>query len=173
MRPRDKKENAIVKNYKDALKALKEEMLEEIINSDVMTKVEKLECISHNNLLPYCGYIQHPFYKYVDEFKQIIWSNPKFDEKYGAYMRNGRKYEPIIDDYFCCGDRWDRHQNVDMSQVCGDIEDDDWYGDHEEGITVLTNRSTDDVFKISKNQFIDDIYDWCIDNKKIGFNMDW
>jgi hypothetical protein len=49
-------------------------------------------------------------------------------------------------------------------------EDDD---DNDELITIYTNRRTNDTLKISKYEFVDTIYDWCIKNKCIAFEIDW
>lgn len=166
--------NQIIKNYKEALKAMKEEMLEEIINAEDMSKVEKLEAISENELLPIAGYIQNPFGKYYQQFKEKIWSSTEFDEKYGRFERNGRKYDPCIDDIFHT-DRWQRHETIDFSQIARDYDDDDYWDDEDgkDGITIMTNRNTKDVLKIPKDELIDCLYEWVIENKKIGFILDW
>lgn len=163
-----RRENPLILNYREAMKKLKDEMLQNILSDNNLTKVEKLETLAENNVLPIGNWIQHPFYKYEKEFKEMIWANPAFDKEYARFERDGKKYNPIIDDYFCFNDYWDRHQTIDLAQVARDVDEDDI-----EEITVLTNRSTKDKFKISKKQFIDDIYDFCISNNMIGFVMDW
>lgn len=40
-------------------------------------------------------------------------------------------------------------------------------------IVIMTNRSTNDVYTITKQQFINDVYDWVIKNNRIGFEIDW
>lgn len=156
-------------SYKKKLAELKKDMLDEILSDEETSKVEKLEAISENELLPIYIYIQHPFSKYYDQFKEKIWSNPEFDKKYGGFSRNGRKNDPIIDDIFHMG-YFERRETVDLSRIARDYSED--YVKNDE-ITILTNRSTRDVFKITKEEFIDCIYDWCIEHKYIGFIMDW
>jgi hypothetical protein len=51
------------------------------------------------------------------------------------------------------------------------VDDDDGFtGDN---YIVFTNRQSKTVFRKSKQEIIDKIYDFCIANKYIGFKMDW
>jgi hypothetical protein len=57
---------------------MKDEMLQEILNDNSVSKVEKLDIISENKLLPYATWIQEVFKK----FNKIIKANPVYIEKY-------------------------------------------------------------------------------------------
>ena len=147
------------------IKSLKDDMLKEILADSELTKPEKLELISRNKLFKIASYIQHPFSKYNNEFIEIIRRNPAYTKKYPF---GG---SPSIDDIFCDGDMYEKHQIIYLYDVIENYSND--YADDDSRITILTNRSTNDKFKISKEEFVDCIYDWCVVNKTIAFEMDW
>ncbi len=80
----------------------------------------------------------------------------------------------MIDDWFHRQD-YQRYQVVNLAEVVETISEDDFYQDDDNLITIYTNRSrtNNEAFKISKYEFIDTIYDWCIKNKCIAFELDW
>lgn len=98
---------------------MKDEMLQEILNDNSVSKVEKLDIISENKLLPYATWIQEVFKKYYDEFNKIIKANPVYIEKYGKFSN----YDTFIDDMFHSDDNYERHEIIDLSQVAREAEE--------------------------------------------------
>lgn len=150
-----KKYNERTKELQKLIKDAKEKLLEEILNDMEISKVDKLGLISCNNLFRIDHYICNVFSEYYDEYANIL-------------KKNGDN-QPCIDDYFHFHD-YERHETIDLSELAESINE-DYEGD--ELIIIMTNRTTDDDFKISKYEFIDTVYDWCVKNKKIGFEIDW
>ena len=169
-----------INQYKSRIDNLKEEFLQEIISDDTLTKVEKLKVISQNKLFRTSSSIEEPFHQYYQEYLNMF------------------NRDPCVDDFFTiheyCRRSDDRHQGIfwDLAQVAESAER--GYYSHESGsrissiapdlnndepqelndkIVIFTNRTNKTTFSITTRQFIDAIYDWCIESKIIGFEFDW
>lgn len=154
----------------DEYDAKKEVIFKQIVSDDTVNKVEKLQLIAQYDLLEIDCYIHHPFEKY-NEFIKIIQSNNEFIKKYSKY--GPTTYTPIIDD--CCHANCDRNETLYLSQLI-ENEYDEYMEDEDEDdgkITILTNRSTDDVYRITKEEYVDCIYEYAINNEIIGYKIDW
>lgn len=160
-----------IKSYADRLEAMRKEMYQEVIDDPDMTKVEKLETIWDNKLLEIGGSIEELFYKYIPEYMEIIKKNPKYQELNKKYKRGDKDYDPFFDDYFVMCD-FDRYQVVNLAREAKNA----MFGynpNRNNNIAVMSNRVTNDLFIITKEQFVDDIYEWVLENKMIGFELDW
>lgn len=155
-------------NYKDklaiklaAMKAAKQELLEEILSDKSLSKVEKLEAISDNELWERGGNVEEPFAKYYPAFKVIVNDNPITRKNYP----NGDK-NPIMDDYIV-------HSGIDRHEFCNLAEMAKCEEKRTTPITILTNRGTKDIFQISAEEFVNTIYEWCMENQMVEFEIDW
>jgi hypothetical protein len=161
-----------IKELKARIKNLKEELINEVLNDNTISKLEKLRVISDENLFPYASYIVSPFHdtKYYREYLEIVSQNPEYQKRYN-HDRTGRSCH--AEDYFHRRE-YDRHQTIDFADTLEWMDDD--YDDDEsdkKGIVIFRNSTTKDVCSITSEQFIDCIYNWCVKNKKIGFIFDW
>jgi hypothetical protein len=152
MSNRIKKFNELTNELQKTIKEAKDKLLNAIINDNEISKIEKLQLISQNDLFKTDSYIRDPFEEYRDEYIEEL-------KKKGVT-------NPITDNYIDHME-YDRHRVIDMSELLEYLDDED------DLITIYTNRRTDDKFKISRYEFIDTIYDWCIKNKTIAFENDW
>ena len=136
------------------LDALRQEIVSSILNDEKTSILKKLSLIKDNELWGYCGWISHVFSKQEKEFDSLI-------------KASGEKYS-IIDDYINRADYRGRGSTVDLVdelEYVAEIEDDE--------IVVLTNRGTNHEFKMKKKDVEQTIYNWCCENKKLGYKFDW
>lgn len=156
MGQRIKKFNELTNELQKTIKDAKDKLLNAILTDNEVSKVERLRLISDNDLFRTDSWICDPFH----------------DEYYQEYMdllkEKGASRNPIVDDW-THNNEYQRHQTVNLADIVENIEEDDDGG----LITIYTNRTTPDVFQISKYEFVDAVYDWCIKNKCIAFEIDW
>lgn len=156
-------------DFNQKMKAMKEEALSDIIADTTMSKVEKLEFISQNNLMETESSWCDPFQdKYLDDYINKVIETPEFKEKWGKYnLTNSRNYV-TTDDYFVNRD-YQRHEVIDLADLAIDVSE----SNPSDKITIYTNRSTKDSCQITPQEFVDTIYDWVIKNNTIAFELDW
>lgn len=153
MRPRIKKFNELTSELQKTIKEAKDKLLDAILTDTEISKVDKLCLISDNDLFKTDSCIRDPFYdEYYKEYESQL-------SKKG--VRN-----PCIDSWVSNRD-FQRHEIVNLADELEYMDEDDGL------ITIYTNRRTDDTLKISKYEFIDAVYDWCIKHKCIAFEIDW
>ena len=156
--------------FQNKLKDMKSQMLKDVISDESISKFEKLKLISDNELLGFDGGWCDPFYeKYHKTYITIVGETPEFKAKWGKYPTMSLENAVSTDDYFVNND-YERHQLVNLYNVVNDISN---YRKDSEKILIYTNRTTKDTFQITKEEFIDTIYEWVIKNKFIGFELDW
>ena len=153
MSSRIKKFNELTNELQKTIKEAKDKLLNAIISDNEISKVEKLQLISDNELFKTQVYICDPFEEYRKEYLDIL--------------KNKGVSNPIVDDFNHQRD-YSRHEIVNLAEIV------EWVNDDEDDlITIYTNRRTNDVFKISRYEFIDTVYNWCIKNKTIAYEIDW
>ncbi len=145
------------------IEELKKTMLHDIVNDTTLSKIEKLQLISKNNLFIKGGNVEEVFMKYYDNFKKIINTNPKYIEEYSKYGN----WDPTIDDYLVIRG-YSRHEVINLANIAKSIEN-----NMNKEVVILTNRCSTDVYKISAHEFIDCVYEWCITNEMVSFENDW
>jgi hypothetical protein len=153
--------NENIKTLTEKLQAIKDELLQAILSDESQTKLDRLQLIDSNNLFKTEAYLQRPLKeKYLEQLKELV-------------KVKGRDYVideswPIIDaDYF------NRGQRISIADqllyTFESLEDEE----HEDGITIISDRVTGEEIKISYEQLESEIYDWCVKNKTITFHFDW
>lgn len=156
---RIKKFNELTNELQKTIKEAKDKLLDAILTDTEISKVEKLLLISDNDLFKTESYICHPF----DE---------SYRQEYLDILKKKGENRPIIDDWFH-QQEYQRHEVINLADIVENVNEDGYYGEEDNLITIYTNRTTKDKFKISKYEFIDTIYDWCVKNKCIAFELDW
>lgn len=152
-----------------------EALLQAILDDPELSKMEKLMQIEETEALPFHTYLIRPLeQKYTDIFKSQI------EEKYGVQDFHIIDSWPLID-----AEHFNRSERVSLaSQLDNTIEDAAWdlVEDnpskeliYKEEIVVLRNRNSRalDEYKITVGQLIDDVYEWVVSNRYIGFTFDW
>jgi len=144
----------------DAIAAAKSDLLDTIINVSDLAKHEKLKLIQENDLFTVRPWVQHPFAKYEDQFKQQIGEQSFyiFDEPMHEYVG--------------------RHQIVDIASVIeGYIEEVEYAKEEDEDfsemVSILSERKSNQEFKVSLTELIDHLYEWVIENKCVEYKFDW
>jgi hypothetical protein len=140
--------------------AAKEDLLNTIINDPDLSKHEKLNAIQENNLYPVHSWVQHPFKKYEDQFKQQIGEQ--------SYYR----FDELIHEYAA------RHQTIDIAAVIeGYIEEVEYTKEEDEDfsemVIILSERASGQEFKVPLTELIDHLYDWAIEHKCVEYTFDW
>lgn len=152
---RIKKFNELTNELQKTIKEAKDKLLNAILTDTEISKVEKLLLINDNDLFEINSWICDPFYS-------------EYYKEYESQLAKKGVTSPCIDDWLRLFD-YQRHEIVNLAKILEHM--DERKGDSL--ITIYTNRTTTDKFQISKYEFIDTIYDWCIKNKCIGFEIDW
>lgn len=146
------------KTTKEKIKELQQVRISEIVNSQDLTQLEKLKLLKSEKLFGYSQFINHEFLNWEKEYEDILISEGVniiyIDSIYSPSERGYEKYEKIS------------YANT-IQDIIEDIIDDDGK------IAVLTNRSNDIVFKKTEEEVINELYNFCILNKIIGFKNDW
>jgi len=155
-----------ISKIEQEISTLKDSLLKEIISSD-LSKPEKLHAIARNNLFQMSSSWEEVFYqKYAQAFINKIQSGQEYLNKY-AHLNY--KPDPCLDDYFVIS-HYDRHEVVNLA----DITDNYYFNDPDnQMVTIYTNRTTKDILQIPRQEFVDHIYDWCLENKIVEFELDW
>jgi hypothetical protein len=153
--------NENIKTLTEKLQAIKDELLQAILSDESQTKLDRLQLIDSNNLFKTEAYLQRPLKeKYLEQLKELVKVKGRgyvIDENW-----------PIIDaDYF------NRGQRVSIAEqllyTFESLEDEGY----EDGITIISDRTTGEEIKISYEQLESEIYEWCVKNKTIAFHFDW
>ena len=179
----------------DFLKEEKEKAVQEILNSD-LSKLEKLKTIKENGLWGYSDHINCEFPEWEKEAealeKTLAEENfiNKVPNKYGhieteedANVR--RSYEIYTDSIFDPNKLWyEKYETVNYVEALEMIFDEEEeyeenytsyvnYGKVEGSIPVITTRRLNIALHKTKEEITDRLYNFCIENKIIGFKMDW
>lgn len=152
-----------------------EALLQAILDDPELSKMEKLMQIEETEALPFHICLIRPLeQKYSDIFKSQI------EERYGVQDYHIIDSWPLIDT-----EHFNRSEHVSLaSQLENTIENAAWdlVGDnpseeliYKEKIVVLKNKSSRALseYKITIGQLIDDVYEWVVSNRYIGFTFDW
>jgi hypothetical protein len=153
--------NENIKTLTEKLQAVKDELLQAILSDESQTKLDRLQLIDSNNLFKTEAYLQRPLKeKYLDQLKELAKSKGRdyvIDENW-----------PIINtDYLNRGERISIAEQ--LLYTFENLEDEG----HEDGITIISDRTTGEEIKISYEQLESEIYEWCVKNKTIAFHFDW
>ena len=122
------------------------EWRDRIIRDNELSKVDKLSLLAKHNLLPIMEKRAYPFQKYFEEFRKEV----------------SRDYRPI-EDYFEIYSSTD-YVTIDLGKIVEEIQESD-----KSKVCIFTTSYNDCSKYITKEEFIDCIYEWCITNKAIGF----
>lgn len=156
--------------FQNKLKDMKSQMLKDVISDESLSKLEKLKLISDNELMGFDSAWCDPFYeKYHKTYITIVSETPEFKAKWGKYPTMKLENAVSTDDFFV-NNHYERHQLINLSDIA-EMIDVEW--DDSQKVLIYTNRTTKDTFQITKEEFIDTIYEWVIKNKFIGFELDW
>jgi hypothetical protein len=155
-----------LQNKLDSIKNIKEHLTNDILNDLTLSNLEKLQLIKEHNLFKVEPFILHVFEKYLPEYQQQIIDSGTFD-----FSKRSVDNLTFDDWFFERGT--ERHEMVDFVEIIEMFNDPVFPTDPEELVTVLVNRTTDHTFDITGEQFLQDIYDFAVENKVIGFTYDW
>ena len=162
---------------KNQIKALKDNLLQEIISDPTLSKVEKLVEISENKFWQPSWCIENPFEKYENDFRNKVASTPEFIAKNGKYINGKGNPNSVHLDAFFEMREYDRHQRINLAHIAEDVEngdDDSEDEDSEIKNKVVIYRSNDgNKLEITREEFIDCIYEWCLEHKHVEFEFDW
>jgi hypothetical protein len=155
------KTNPEILRLEAEMEKIQKQLLEVICSDEKLSKLDRLMLIENYKLFETDSWIQHPLCeKYMEQLKEatiregatyfIDDSWPSLETDY----RNRGEYISLPNELLCAA------ENIDDE-------------DYADGFTVLRDRGTGVEIKISYEQLESDVYDWCLKNKKIGFNFDW
>lgn len=153
-----------LQNKLDSIKNIKEHLTDDIINDLTLSNLEKLQLIKEYNLFKIKPFVCGVFNKYLPKYKQQIIDSGTFDF-------SKRNVDSLIFDDWFVERGTERHELVDFVEIIEDFDIEDFSDDNK--VTVLVNRTTNHIFDITVEQFLQDIYEFAVENKIIGFTYDW
>lgn len=146
------------KTTKEKIEELQQVRISEIVDSQNLTQLEKLKLLESEQLFEYYQWLAHEFINWEKEYEDIL-------------LLEGI-YRPIIDTIYSPSEtHYERHEIISYPDTIQDIIENNI--DDDGKVTVLTNRSNDTVFKKTEEEVINELYNFCISNKIIGFKNDW
>lgn len=147
-----------IQEHISKLKESQNQLVDSILAEESLSIYEKLSIIRNNNLWGYDNWIQRIFEKQQKQFRTLI-------------AETGEKII-IIDDFINSKDYLNRKETIDLvDELLFLSENEEVYESGE--VVVLTNRGTDHEFKMKIQDVEKAIYDWCVENKKLGYKFDW
>jgi hypothetical protein len=158
----------MTKNYKELIDSLKEEWIEVILNDPSTSKVQKLKLLEENTLFDYEDTLTGVAQDWEQELYNLI-------ENSGPPPYNWNKHVIITDDLIngIDGNRHERYSFLDVIQRFK-------YNEFNKGENFLHTvviargkRYKDFVIKKTLNEIIDKIFDYAVENRVIGFEIDW
>ena len=152
-------------SFKEQIEALKAQWIDEILNDPTTTKLQKLKLLEAHNLFDYEDSLTGAFDDYEQELVDLIAAT-------GPKSKWGSDYTPITDNILNNGDnhRYERFSFHDWLYYIDEYENTPGL------ITVATARGDEYkgfVIQKTKDQIIDKIFDYCVENRVIGFTIDW
>lgn len=146
----------------------KKELLDEVLNNDSLSKFEKLEVITNEELFGIADWIQTGMFRDWEIEcnaleKKAVESDPNNSE--GSYVCT------ITDDYFTISDFYeDRRETVYFMNALENLLEEP----EDLEIVVVSNRGKygSKIYK-KPAEIIDRVCDYCFENKIIGCVVDW
>jgi hypothetical protein len=168
--------NKKIQKFKD----FKKNMIEEILSDTTMSNREKLEIIHNENLWgSVAPFIQHEFREWEQECKDM-----EVERAVAKGKDPNRDYICKLVDTFIHDDFYDKYETVYYMDVINRIENgyydednDEYYPEldiKDDEMVVVTNRGDEGSLIIKKkSEVIEKLATYAIQNKIIGFKMDW
>lgn len=152
---------------KEKFEEARKERVQEILNDDSLSKIEKLITIEEERLWGYATYIQSAFPKWEEEIK-LLYEEAKGNRPYHEAMIDDI-FDPSVTDY-------DKHAIVSYGNtLAGLIEEQDDIDEDEEDpeIVVMTTRGIKVELKKKYSEIIDAVFDFACKKEIVGFENDW
>lgn len=156
-------------NIKEQIEQLKEARIQEIINDELISKIDKLKLLETEKLFGYAPYIQHEFIEWEKEAQEQDKAISKKD-----WSMTDSFLSPSESEY----EKYDIVSYVEALEIffqnCEEEFEDGNDGPFDgERYVVITCRSSNIIIQKTKQEIIDAIYDFCIMNRIIGFKNNW
>ena len=159
-------------NLKKQIEELKEQRIQEIINDDSLTKLEKLKLFSEEDLFEIKDYIQDDviFKEWVDELTVMVKEQTKRDR-----VTTDTFLSPASHDF----DKYSTLYLYDIEYVLENLledHDEDYDGelfDYHNPLPVVTSRCSDLTINKTPAEVLDMVYQYAITNKVCGYEIDW
>lgn len=158
-------------NIQEQIKELQTLRIEEIVNDDSLSKIEKLKMLEKEKLFGYASSLQTVFPEWEEEIIELerIEAHQRFNEGKDKYFYQSKMVDDIFDPSYDINEKYVTVSYADFLENCLD----DFMEDDSDSVTVMTTRGPSVKLVKSLTEVIDKIYDYCIEHKIIGFKNDW
>ena len=148
--------------------------VQEILDDNLLSKIEKLNCLTDEQLWGIAPYIQHEFKQWETEAIELekmeaerLLTVPGTDicnrQFYQSKMTDSMLYHIVsLEKYETC-------YYVDILESIID----EYGSDGNQLIPIITTRHPKIKLEKTVNEIIDAIFDYCVEHKIIGFTFDW
>ncbi len=142
----------------ERIEQLKKVRIQEIIGSEsTLTREEKLRTLSREDLWKHNRWIVHIFPEWEAELKEQV-------------LATGKSVG-ITDDFIIEAVRdWDRGADIDIDDILDIIED---HTDDDGNIEVVTCRNSDLTIVKTRDEVLDQVFNFFMQEQIVGFKFDW
>jgi hypothetical protein len=142
----------------EQIEQLKKVRIQEIIGSEsTLTREAKLRALSREDLWKHHGWIVHIFPEWEAELKEQV-------------LATGESFA-ITDDFIIEAIRdWSRGSEVDIDVILDIIEDST---DDDGNIEVVTCRNSDLTIVKTRDEVLDQVFNFFMQKQIVGFKFDW
>lgn len=139
-----------IEEIKSKIKVLKNELKNEVLyEAERIDYPDALKLIVSNEIFPIANSMRSPFDSFIEKFSKTTRSQCIDD----IFLQSRERYQIIT---------WiDYIEHIEYEKA-----------DNDGKIVILTSRC-DKEFKLTKDEALEAIYDYCIEKKLCGFELDW
>ncbi len=156
-------------NLQQQIKKLEEKRIQEILDDDSLSKIEKLKLLENENLFTIASYIQHEFRKWEEEAKELEklkaeqeFANNKDPNKHFYHSKmTDSIFDPSLGIH-------EKYETVSYADALENLETDE-----NDMVVVITTRNPHIKLLKSKQEVIDVVFDFCVQHKYHSFKINW
>lgn len=149
-------------NLQKQIEALKEQRIQEILDDNTLSKIDKLKLFETEQLFICAPYIQNEFPEWVAEAKTLAKAEIK--------DRSTIEYYSIMTDsiFDPSNDKYEKYETVSYAEELEDLN-----SEESDLIVVITTRGPAISLIKTRQEVIDVVFDFCVKNRFWGFKNDW
>jgi hypothetical protein len=142
----------------ERIEQLKKVRIQEIIGSEsTLTREAKLRTLSREDLWKHNRWIVHIFPEWEAELKEQVLATGK-----SVAITDDFIIEAVCD--------WDRGADIDIDDILDIIED---HTDDDGNIEVVTCRNSDLTIVKTRDEVLDQVFNFFMQEQIVGFKFDW
>jgi hypothetical protein len=165
-------------NLQEQIKQLQESRIQEILDDNSISKIEKLKLFDKEKLFDYADYIQTEFPEWEEEAMALekALAEKQFAEGKSKLMAEGKPilyFSKMTDTIFDPSTfEYEKYETVSYADAIENMIRRKKV-DSEGKIVVVTTRGPHTELKKTPEEVIDKLFEFCVKNRLIGYKNDW